>query len=1044
MSESIKDPRFNIFCSSIKPETFLSITFQNQIWCPDPHDVKSIHQSGRECFEYLLSRINSSVHLDSGRILLLLGESGAGKTHLMRTFRNYVHEHGLGYFAYMQMTSSVSDYAHYALYRTIDSLDKPYYQPSGDLSGLMRLSNVLIEQDAIPKSKIECLRTNELSQGDLANLIYEIADLIIKQFRGQDLDLIRALLYLQCDDASIHARVFKYLRCEPLAEYDSKVLGGLPPRIQGNPLNTLEALAKLILATDTGAFVICLDQLEGIHQVIEDSDTKFRLAMDAMITLAEIPNVIVVIACLSDIYEILKRNLSTSQLDRIEKNPNPITLTTKRSTEEIQKLIATRLQDLYDSEPITYDENTPLHPFPSDTPEKLTGMSSRQILNWCREQRERSIKTKLPPEAPNIDIVKPEGNDLDTEIEMSQRWNDYLVESHPVPGDEHELLQLLASSIEHCAKELNNSHQLQCLLRQGFLDINIHDSAGNVNQQLTVGLCQKSSQGGSLAKQVDQLQVGAGKRKPIALRSTEFPSNPQTQIAKRLGEFIAAGGQRIVIADSDWRTMVAMTAFQQEYENHPKFLQWLRAEQPLLSLPSLQQILNIANADSPPPPDLVPSVIYPANPSLLRIGFTQDYQSRPYEINHAELVRHAAFLGGSGSGKTTLALNIIEQLLLQGVSAILLDRKGDLCSYAQEATWQTPIADPERTKMRDRLSAKIEIAIYTPGTIEGQGRALSIPIAPSGLGHLPSGERQQLANHAAFALGRIMGYKDSGQDKSRIAILGQAIAILSELQLDQALSLDSLMDFIDSEDPLLLNAIGKLDSKLFKKLVGDLQTLSLTSGNLFAQHGESLNAQNLLGLWPDKHTDKTRLSIINTAFLGNDENILFWVAQFLLEINHYAKRSPSDKLQAVILLDEADLYLPAQSKPATKEPLENLLRRARSAGLGLMLATQSPGDLDYRARDQISSWFIGRVTQNTALDKLRPLLSEAKIDISSKLPNQTTGEFYAIHNGEVGSFKAGLSLIQTKQVSSAEILRLASNKTAISSFSSRIRSFFFG
>ncbi|MDV6344557.1 zonular occludens toxin domain-containing protein [Nitrosomonas sp. Is37] len=217
-----------------------------------------------------------------------------------------------------------------------------------------------------------------------------------------------------------------------------------------------------------------------------------------------------------------------------------------------------------------------------------------------------------------------------------------------------------------------------------------------------------------------------------------------------------------------------------------------------------------------------------------------------------------------------------------------------------------------------------------------------------------------------------MGHKDSGQDKSRIAILGQAIAILSELQLDQALSLDSLMDFIDSEDPLLLNAIGKLDSKLFKKLVGDLQTLSLTSGNLFAQHGELLNAQSLLGLEPDKHTDKTRLSIINTTYLGNDENILFWVAQFLLEISHYAKRSPSDKLQAVILLDEADLYLPVQSKSATKDPLENLLRRARSAGLGLMLATQSPGDLDYRARDQISSWFIGRVTQNTALDKLRP------------------------------------------------------------------------
>ncbi|MDV6344558.1 type IV secretory system conjugative DNA transfer family protein [Nitrosomonas sp. Is37] len=180
-----------------------------------------------------------------------------------------------------------------------------------------------------------------------------------------------------------------------------------------------------------------------------------------------------------------------------------------------------------------------------------------------------------------------------------------------------------------------------------------------------------------------------------------------------------------MVADSDWRTMVAMASFQQEYESHPKFLDWLHTEQPLLSLPSLQQILDIENLDSTQRPNpgvsmegeknknTIPLTVIPTNPSHLRIGVTQDYQSRPYEINHADLVRHAAFLGGSGSGKTTLALNIIEQLLLEGVPAILLDRKGDLYSYALEAAWQTPISDPVRAQMHDKLRAKIEIAVYT-------------------------------------------------------------------------------------------------------------------------------------------------------------------------------------------------------------------------------------------------------------------------------------------------------------------------------------------
>jgi DNA helicase HerA-like ATPase len=170
------------------------------------------------------------------------------------------------------------------------------------------------------------------------------------------------------------------------------------------------------------------------------------------------------------------------------------------------------------------------------------------------------------------------------------------------------------------------------------------------------------------------------------------------------------------------------------------------------------------------------------------------------------------------------------------------------------------------------------------------------------------------------------------------------------------------------------------------------------------------------------------LSINSTSYLGNNENVLFWVSQLLQDIGRFAAKSPNDKLQGVILLDEADLYLPAQSKPATKEPLESLLKRARSAGIGLMLATQSPGDLDYKSRDQVSSWFIGCVKEKTALDKLRPMLSEAKTDVTNKLANQSTGEFYAIHNGEVNSIKADPSLVQASQVSVDEILKLASKK----------------
>src|SRR5690606_41470052 len=97
--------------------------------------------------------------------------------------------------------------------------------------------------------------------------------------------------------------------------------------------------------------------------------------------------------------------------------------------------------------------------------------------------------------------------------------------------------------------------------------------------------------------------------------------------------------------------------------------------------------------------------------------------------------------------------------------------------------------------------------------------------------------------------------------------------------------------------------------------------------------------------------------------------------------------------------------------------LQSLLKRARSAGLGLMLATQSPGDLDYKSRDQITSWFIGRVREDTALRKLRAALhSESGLDPAAVLPHQTVGEFHLEKEGLVRPMRDQPSLISTEQV----------------------------
>lgn len=130
-------------------------------------------------------------------------------------------------------------------------------------------------------------------------------------------------------------------------------------------------------------------------------------------------------------------------------------------------------------------------------------------------------------------------------------------------------------------------------------------------------------------------------------------------------------------------------------------------------------------------------------------------------------------------------------------------------------------------------------------------------------------------------------------------------------------------------------------------------------------------------------------------------------------------------LQAVLFLDEADIYLPTQSKPATKEPMLDLLKRARSAGLGVFIATQSPGDLDYRCRDNIRTWFVGRVAEKTAVEKMKPLLSECRTNVGGKLATAKVDEFFKLQDGDAIEFKASESLMKTAQMPEDEIAKLA-------------------
>jgi len=1040
-----QDKRLNAFCTPHGPEIFHSITHRHQIWKEDPYDVDSIQQTARDTFERYVNRACAQPTPDSGRILLIKGDSGSGKTHLMQAFRHWTHERNAGYYSYMQMTSTVTNYARYVLSNTLDALDKPHYHTYGQTSSLMRLANALVEDPrVIPNSALSTLREKTLAPKDLSTLIFKLADRIVQspKFSNLDLDLIRVLLYLQPGNPSLKIRVLKYLRCEALAEYDCRMLGGIIPLTDDDqPMRRLSMLGQLMWAVDMSAFVICLDQLEDILDLHnEQTARQFRHAMQTIITLADqIPTAVIVISCLADFYVEFGPKLSSSHRARIESDPAPIVLQTELSETQIQHLISKRLLALYDDQDIPFDEAHPLAPFPSSIIPQLSGQKIRQILDWCRQTREQCIRTGTAPKfnaSPEASTPEPKQMDADAvdTLRLARMWNDFhATHSAATPDSDAQMQEVLAWGILQCCTESSGVQFHVDAVKHG-LQVDILDAQQDILESLLIHLCNAGAQGGGLRRQVDTLRVQAltAKRIPIMLRCTDFPKNPKSKIAQQIGQLIAEGGRRISIEDTDWRTLQTLRQFQTAHGTLAVFKAWLNDEKPLTQLPSLQAILNLNTFSHCNIVEVTQTVTpapqaTPPESAQLTLGYSRDFRPQPVTLSTHELCTHAAFLGGSGSGKTTLALHVIEQLAMQGIPCILVDRKGDLCRLADRKVWLRDDT-PERMNSRKALYERLDIALYTPGS--QAGRPLCIALVPPGIEQLPSAERMQMANYSAMALGEMMNYKPHarGVHKSQLAILGQAINILGDYTAKP--TLQHLIDLIDSQDPGLMAAIGKLEIKLFKGLVSDLQTLKLLNPHLFTQQNETLNAETLFGVGPHKVEGKTRLSIISTSALGEHANILFWVAQLLIEIGRYGSRHPASSLQAVVLFDEADLYLPAQSKPATKEPMENLLKRARSAGIGLLLATQSPGDLDYKSRDQISTWFIGKVKEETALKKLKPMLSEATVDVTRKLATQTVGQFYMIKNSEVTSLQAERALTPTEQVPEEQIIHLAKHTRA--------------
>ena len=368
-----------------------------------------------------------------------------------------------------------------------------------------------------------------------------------------------------------------------------------------------------------------------------------------------------------------------------------------------------------------------------------------------------------------------------------------------------------------------------------------------------------------------------------------------------------------------------------------------------------------------------------------------------------DLVTHALCVGMTGSGKTGLCLSLLEEAAIDGVPAICIDPKGDLGNLLlafpnlapsdfqewiepAEATrqgkpieslaaetadrWRKGLSDwhqePDRIQ---RFKDSVDLTIFTPGSNIGVPMTVLKSFdAPAPAVREDVETMREKVAAASSGLLTLLGI-DADPLTSREHIL------LSNI-FDQAwrkgnnLSLEDLIRQIQSPP---IKKIGVLDLDSFYS-AADRAKLSMSLNNLLASpsfagwlEGQPLDIKGMLYT----AEGKPRLSIISIAHL-NDSERMFFVTIFLGELLAWMRAQPgTGSLRAVFYMDEVYGYFPPSAKPPSKPPMLTLLKQARAFGLGIVLATQNPVDLDYKGLSNMGTWFLGRL--QTQRDKDRVL-----------------------------------------------------------------------
>ncbi|MFN8157747.1 MAG: helicase HerA-like domain-containing protein [Candidatus Nanopelagicales bacterium] len=388
-------------------------------------------------------------------------------------------------------------------------------------------------------------------------------------------------------------------------------------------------------------------------------------------------------------------------------------------------------------------------------------------------------------------------------------------------------------------------------------------------------------------------------------------------------------------------------------------------------------------------------------------------------VGSADLTTHGVIVGMTGSGKTGLGVVLIEECLAAGVPTILIDPKGDLTNLLlifpelrgsdfrpwvnegdaqkagldmdafaeQQATsWRDGLAGWEITPERlAELRQKVDFTIYTPGSSSGRPLNIVGSLAAPKAGTDTEVVADEIDSYVTSLLGMVGISGDPLSSREHILL---ANLIQNAWAQGQDLDIATLIGQVQSPP---IRKLGVLELDAFfppnDRTAFAMKLNGLLASPSFATWltGDPIDIDAMLRT-PD---GRPRCAVVTTAHLDDEQRQSVTSLVLAKLVTWMRRQSGTSDLRALLYMDEVAGYLPPTANPPTKKPIMLLLKQARAFGLGVVLSTQNPVDVDYKALSNAGTWLIGRL--QTEQDKARLVdgLSSAAGGVDVKVVGDT-------------------------------------------------------